>query len=89
MYLAQLLAVLGHTLWFGSPMLVLYLMNYAIAVYLIATLYEEPLLLREFDSDYERYHQNVPAWIPRLTPYKPDDYSRPANKSAANQTTPK
>jgi protein-S-isoprenylcysteine O-methyltransferase Ste14 len=41
---------------------------------LINTLYfifsEEPGLLRRFGEDYQVYKQNVPRWIPRITPYR-------------------
>ena len=33
---------------------------------------EEPGLVKRFGEDYMRYKKNVPMWIPRFTPYKPD-----------------
>jgi protein-S-isoprenylcysteine O-methyltransferase Ste14 len=33
-------------------------------------LYEEPVLLRQHGADYETYRQNVPGWLPRLTPWR-------------------
>lgn len=33
---------------------------------------EEPDLLKRFGRDYEVYKKNVPGWIPRLTPWRPD-----------------
>jgi protein-S-isoprenylcysteine O-methyltransferase Ste14 len=32
--------------------------------------YEEVALERRFGEAYRRYKQNVPRWIPRLTPYR-------------------
>ena len=31
---------------------------------------EEPGLAKRFGDDYLHYKQNVPRWIPRLTPWK-------------------
>jgi len=31
---------------------------------------EEKDLIKRFGGDYKEYRQNVPAWIPRLTPWK-------------------
>lgn len=36
------------------------------------TLSEEPGLERRFGDEYIVYKQNVPRWIPRLTPWAPD-----------------
>ncbi len=72
MYVAQLLAVFGYMLWFGSPFLAVWLAIYVIGVLLLAYLYEEPLLRRLFGESYEHYRRNVSAWIPRLTPYEQD-----------------
>ena len=33
---------------------------------------EEPGLLKRFGNNYEIYRENVPRWIPRLTPWTPD-----------------
>jgi len=31
---------------------------------------EEPGLAKRFGDDYHLYKQNVPRWIPRLTPWE-------------------
>jgi protein-S-isoprenylcysteine O-methyltransferase Ste14 len=36
-----------------------------------AKLYEEPVLSERFGEEYERYRRAVPAWRPRLRPWKP------------------
>lgn len=69
MYLAQLVILFGNFLWFGSPLLLLYLTNYTLAVCLLVILYEEPLLNRLFGEEYELYRRHVPRWIPRLKWY--------------------
>ena len=69
MYVAQLIIVAGHILWFGAAVLIPYLAGYAIVVHQLATRYEEPLLMRLFGRSYYHYMSNVPAWWPRLTPY--------------------
>ena len=35
-------------------------------------LYEEPDLERKFGDQYRKYKRNVPRWIPRSKPYKPE-----------------
>jgi protein-S-isoprenylcysteine O-methyltransferase Ste14 len=34
--------------------------------------YEEPVLLTSYGEEYQRYRQAVPAWLPRLRPWRPD-----------------
>jgi protein-S-isoprenylcysteine O-methyltransferase Ste14 len=49
------------------------IMLWAAVFFTINTFYfivsEEPGLQAQFGDDYRRYKQNVPRWIPRLTPY--------------------
>jgi protein-S-isoprenylcysteine O-methyltransferase Ste14 len=70
MYVAIVAAVLGQAVIFGSRTLLIY----AVAVWAVmATFvrgYEEPTLLRRFGASYERYHDNVRAWLPRLHPWQ-------------------
>ena len=33
--------------------------------------YEEPNLIKRFGQEYQEYKRNVPRWIPRFKPYKP------------------
>jgi protein-S-isoprenylcysteine O-methyltransferase Ste14 len=53
------------------------LLLYAAAFWLIAAVfvrwYEEPALTRRFGADYEAYRHAVPAWWPRLRPWKPGE----------------
>lgn len=56
-------------------------MSFSIAVwtflfFIINTVYfifsEEPGLEKRFGTEYEEYKQNVPRWIPRIKPWKPE-----------------
>jgi protein-S-isoprenylcysteine O-methyltransferase Ste14 len=72
MYLAVVTAVLGQAMIFGS----LALLGYALAVWAIMAAfvrwYEEPLLLRRYGDQYQRYREAVRAWVPRLRPWQAD-----------------
>jgi protein-S-isoprenylcysteine O-methyltransferase Ste14 len=69
MYLAVITAVLGQAMIFGS----LGLLVYAVALWAIMAAfvrwYEEPVLLRRYGDEYERYRLAVRAWLPRLRPF--------------------
>jgi protein-S-isoprenylcysteine O-methyltransferase Ste14 len=58
--------------WFGFALLV----N---LIYI--PLSEEPGLVRRFGDDYLRYKENVPRWIPRLTPWEGLSEGRPIPKN--------
>jgi protein-S-isoprenylcysteine O-methyltransferase Ste14 len=77
MYVAILAAIVGQALLLGQ----LGLLLYAAAIWLIAAafvrLYEEPTLTRRFGTDYEAYRRAVPAWWPRLRPWKPSERDEP------------
>ena len=69
MYLAVITAVLGQAMIFSS----LGLLVYAAALWAITAAfvrwYEEPVLLRRYGDEYERYRLAVRAWLPRLRPF--------------------
>jgi protein-S-isoprenylcysteine O-methyltransferase Ste14 len=73
MYVAILAAIVGQGLLLGQLTLLLY----AAAIWLISAafvrFYEEPTLTRRFGADYEAYRRAVPAWWPRLRPWKPSE----------------
>ena len=73
MYIAQFIILLGHLVWFGAAYLLIYVLLFGIAIYLIAVYYEEPLLRRRFPEPFEDYRQKVPAWMPTLVPYEPSN----------------
>lgn len=62
--------LLGETLFFRS----LAILQWAILFFMINTVYfiikEEPDLEKRFGSEYRRYKQRVPRWIPNLHPYQ-------------------
>jgi protein-S-isoprenylcysteine O-methyltransferase Ste14 len=66
MYFGVLLILIGHFLWFGFWLLLVYTALAFTATHLFVTLYEEPTLKRKFGSSYEEYRKNVPRWIPKL-----------------------
>ncbi len=70
MITGALCILLGEAVFFGSWWL-LGLFGFALTVNLIyIPLVEERGLVRRFGNDYLHYKQNVPRWIPRLTPWK-------------------
>src|ERR671921_960722 len=77
MYVAVLAAIVGQALLLGR----LGLLLYAGATWLVAAAfvhwYEEPTLTRQFGANYEAYRRAVPAWWPRLRPWKPDEPGEP------------
>lgn len=42
----------------------------AAAMATFVKLYEEPTLARCYGDEYQTYHRNVPAWLPRLTRWR-------------------
>jgi protein-S-isoprenylcysteine O-methyltransferase Ste14 len=77
MYVAVLAAIVGQALLWGR----LGLLLYAAAIWLITAAfvhwYEELTLSRRFGADYEAYRRAVPAWWPRLRPWKPGEPDEP------------
>jgi protein-S-isoprenylcysteine O-methyltransferase Ste14 len=77
MYVAIRAAIVGQALLLGQ----LGLLLYAAALWLITAafvrFYEEPTLTRRFGADYEAYRRAVPAWWPRLRPWKPGERDEP------------
>lgn len=70
MYLAVIAIVLGQVLLFGSAALAVYCLLVTAAMAAFVRLYEEPTLARRHGAAYETYRQNVPGWLPRLTPWR-------------------
>jgi len=71
MYLAVGATILGQALLLGRPVLLGYALAFAATVGAFVHLYEEPTLRRRFGKQYEQYRASVPAWLPRLRPYRP------------------
>jgi protein-S-isoprenylcysteine O-methyltransferase Ste14 len=72
MYVGLVLAIIGQALLFGN----LWLLAYAAVAWAVPAAfvrwYEEPTLTRTFGTEYQEYRRAVPAWLPRLRPWTPD-----------------
>ena len=62
--------LLGEAIFFGSWRLFYWLGFFFLVNMIYIPLSEEPGLVRRFGDDYLHYKQNVPRWIPRLTPWR-------------------
>jgi protein-S-isoprenylcysteine O-methyltransferase Ste14 len=80
MYVALLGVIVGQALLLGQLVLLLY----GVLLWLIAAAFvrwhEEPALARRFGADYQAYRRAVPAWWPRLSPWKRSDHDEPSAK---------
>ena len=65
------LMLLGEALIFRIPALGLWPLIFFIANVIYIPLFEEPGLRKRFGQVYLDYQQNVPRWLPRLTPWIP------------------
>lgn len=70
MYVAVLGLIFGQMLLFGSAALLAYGVTMWLIFYVFVVSYEEPTLRRSFPEDYAAYFENVPRWLPRLTPWQ-------------------
>jgi protein-S-isoprenylcysteine O-methyltransferase Ste14 len=77
MYVAVLAAIVGQALLLGRLGLLLYAGAAWLIVAAFVRWYEEPTLARRFGADYEAYRRAVPAWWPRLRPWKPSERGEP------------
>jgi protein-S-isoprenylcysteine O-methyltransferase Ste14 len=72
MYLAVTATILGQALLLWRPVLLTYAAIVAAAFVLFVLGYEQPTLRRQFGESYEAYRRAVPAWWPRLRPWRPE-----------------
>jgi protein-S-isoprenylcysteine O-methyltransferase Ste14 len=77
MYVAILAAIVGQALLLGQLGLLLYAAAFWLITAAFVRFYEEPTLTRRFGVDYEAYRRAVPAWWPRLCPWKPSERDEP------------
>jgi protein-S-isoprenylcysteine O-methyltransferase Ste14 len=77
MYVAVVAAIVGQALLLGQLGLLLYAAGAWLVVAAFVRWYEEPTLTRRFGADYETYRRAVPAWWPRLHPWKPGERDEP------------
>ncbi len=71
MYVAVGAVIAGQALLLGRPVVGLYLAAFCAVVATFVHGYEEPVLRARFGEEYELYRQAVPAWWPRLRPWRP------------------
>lgn len=69
MVIGELFILLGVAFLARSPSGLLLVPLSTALVYLYLAEFEEKGLVRRFGADYEDYRRNVPAMVPRLTPY--------------------
>ena len=77
MYLAILAVIVGQGLVLSQSVLFLYAAAVAAAVVTFVYGYEQPVLARTFGAEYQAYCRAVPAWRPRLRPWRGE--TGPAN----------
>ena len=65
-YVAVLIIILGHFLWFKTIWMLAYAVVVFLGAHLFVILYEEPTLKKKFGAAYENYCKSVPRWIPKL-----------------------
>jgi protein-S-isoprenylcysteine O-methyltransferase Ste14 len=70
MYVGVLIALAGEVLLFRSRGLLLFALLLGLGFHLFVSRYEEPTLTRRYGGEYLRFKQNVPRWLPRLSPWQ-------------------
>ncbi len=70
MYVGVLLLVLGWSLYFYSPVLILYTAILAIGFHIRVVRNEEPRLKEQFGRQWGLYQQEVFRWLPRIKPWR-------------------
>jgi protein-S-isoprenylcysteine O-methyltransferase Ste14 len=78
MYLAVVAAIAGQGLALGQPGLLAYAAAVWVTVASFVRWYEEPALARQFGEQYEAYRRAVPAWRPRIRPWRPQPDRSPS-----------
>lgn len=64
------LILAGEALLFSSYYLLIWLIVFFLINHTYFVLVEEPGLAKRFGKEYEIYKQNVPRWLPSLTPWE-------------------
>jgi protein-S-isoprenylcysteine O-methyltransferase Ste14 len=73
MYIAVVATIVGQALVLAQPGLLLYAVVVAAAMVAFVYGYEEPTLSEQFGAEYDAYREAVPAWLPRLRPWQPQN----------------
>ncbi|MDH3737579.1 MAG: isoprenylcysteine carboxylmethyltransferase family protein [Alphaproteobacteria bacterium] len=72
MITSVLLILVGESLFFQSSEIGMWMIIFFIVNGIYFPLSEEKGLEQRFGEDYRRYKQNVPRWLPRMTPWEPE-----------------
>jgi protein-S-isoprenylcysteine O-methyltransferase Ste14 len=70
MYVAVMAVVLGQVLLFASWGLFAYLVIIGLTMASFVLVYEEPTLREAYGPSYDEFCENVPRWLPRVTPWR-------------------
>ena len=73
MILGVSLVLSGESILFRSYRIAVWLAVFFLTNHFYFLLSEEPGLEKRFGREYLEYKRNVPRWIPRLTPWNPQD----------------
>ena len=72
MILGVLIVLLGEALGLWSKNILVWAGEFFIINIIYFIIYEEPSLEKRFGDEYREYKKHVSMWIPRRTPYHPD-----------------
>ncbi len=72
MILGVLLVLVGETVLFGSTLIFIEFLIFWVMNHIWFIRWEEPNLEHRFGDEYRKYKENVPRWIPRRTPWNPN-----------------
>jgi len=88
MYVAVVAMIIGQALLLSSTPLIWYGAFCAIVQVTFVYAYEQPTLSNQFGDEYEKYKTAVPAWLPRLTPWRGPPDKLPQQQSPTPRTSP-
>ena len=70
MYVATAAVIAGEGLLLGRAVLLAAAAVYVAVLALLVRLHEEPVMAARFGAPYDAYRRAVPAWLPRLRPWR-------------------
>jgi protein-S-isoprenylcysteine O-methyltransferase Ste14 len=71
MILGVLTVLIGESLALISSRILIWSVGFFMINNIFFLAYEEPNLEKKFGDEYRQYKKNVPRWMPRLKPFKP------------------
>lgn len=77
MILGVILLLIGEALVLSSCGIALMALGFFLLNTLYFIIFEEPQLEKLFGAAYRRYKAHVPRWLPRTTPWQPEDNAGP------------